>query len=129
MQATVKTATYGSEFVAARKVTGQIMDFLWLTLHYLGVPIHDTSYMSGDNKAVVDSTVVPHAKLHKRHNALSFYRVRETVCSGMASFFHIDGVSNPADMLSKHWGYTQVKPLLKLLFLHEIPQCKTASGV
>ena len=37
-QATVETATYGSEFVAAKTATEQIMDMRY-TLRYLGVPI------------------------------------------------------------------------------------------
>ena len=37
-QATVETATYGSEFVASKTATGQIID-LRHTLRYLGVPI------------------------------------------------------------------------------------------
>ena len=37
-QETVKTATYGAEFVAARTCTEQIID-LRTTLRYLGVPI------------------------------------------------------------------------------------------
>jgi hypothetical protein len=32
-------------------------------------------------------------------------------------FYHVDGVLNPADFLSKHWGYQQVWKLLRpLLF-------------
>jgi hypothetical protein len=64
-QATVETATYGSEYVAARTCVEQVMD-LRLTLRYLGVPIHTSrSYMFGDNKTVVESSIRPHAKLHK----------------------------------------------------------------
>jgi len=37
-QPTVETATYGSEFVAARTCVEQIVDLRY-TLHYLGVPI------------------------------------------------------------------------------------------
>jgi hypothetical protein len=73
-QATVETATYGSEFVAARTCVDKIVD-LRATLHYLGVHIRDKSYMFGDNKMVVNSSTVPHAKLHKHHNALSFHHV------------------------------------------------------
>ena len=119
-QATVETATYGSEFVAARTATDQILD-LRLTLRYLGVPIRDVSNMFGDNKSVVDSSTVPHAKRHKRHNALSFHRVREAIASGAISFFHIDGDLNPADILSKHCGNAQVKKLLKALLYNHIP--------
>jgi len=115
-QATVETATYGSEFVAARTCVEQIID-LRTTLRYLGVPISKKSYLFGDNESVVNSSTNPHGKLHKRHTALSYHRVREAIASGMIMFYHIPGSSNPADILSKHWGYQQVWNLLKpLLF-------------
>ena len=111
-QATVETATYGSEFVAARTCVDQVVD-LRLTLRYLGVPVRERSYMFGDNKSVVDSSTKPHAKLHKWHNALSFHHVREAIASKFINFSFIDGQFNPADVLSKHWGYQQVWVLLK----------------
>jgi len=115
-QATVETATYGSEFVAARTCTEQIIELRTL-LRYLGVPIRDQSYMFGDNKSVVNSATIPDAKLHKRHTLLSFHRVREAIAAGMILFTHIDGRINPADVLSKNWGYQQVwNTLQPLLF-------------
>ena len=51
-QATVETATYGSEFVAARIATDQIVD-LRVTLRYLGVPLKTSSYLFGDNESVI----------------------------------------------------------------------------
>ena len=113
-QATVETATYGSEFVAARICVDQIID-LRNTLRYLGVPLRDKSFMFGDNKSVVDSSMQLHAKLHKRHTMLSFHRVREAIASGMIGFYFIPGQHNPADILSKHWGYSQVWPQLRTL--------------
>jgi hypothetical protein len=106
-QSTVETATYGSEFVAARMCTEQIIE-LRILLRYLGVPIRDQSYMFGDNQAVVKSSTLSEAKLHKRHTLLSFHRVREAVAAKMVIFIHIDGRINPADILSKHWGNRQV---------------------
>ena len=47
-QATVETATYGSEFVAARTCVEQIID-LRNTLRYLGVPVREKSYMFREN--------------------------------------------------------------------------------
>ena len=115
-QATVETATYGSEFIAARTCVEQVID-LRNTLRYLGVPVHGKSYVFGDNESVVHSSSRPHARLHKRHNALSFHRVREAIAAGILSFNHIDGERNAADILSKHWGYRQIWPLLQpLLF-------------
>ena len=46
-QATVETATYGSEFVAAKTATEQIMD-IRQTLKYLGAPICSISSFFGD---------------------------------------------------------------------------------
>jgi hypothetical protein len=88
-QATVETATYGSEFVAAHTCVEEILD-LRLTLRYLGVPIRKHSIMFGDNKSVVDSSTKIHSKLHKRHTALSFHRVREAVAAKVVGFFHIN---------------------------------------
>ena len=116
-QATVETATYGSEFVAARTCVEQIID-LRLTLRYLGVPIREKSHLFGDNKSVVDSSMTVHAKLHKRHTMLSFHRVREAVASKMLKFVHIGGEINPADILSKHWAYSAVWTQLKALLFH-----------
>jgi hypothetical protein len=114
--ATVETATYGAEFVSARTCVEQLVD-LRTTLRYLGVPIRERSYMFGDNESVVNSSILPHAKLHKRHNALSFHRVREAIASGHYAFTHIPGENNPADILSKHWGYSQVWHMLRTLFM------------
>ena len=73
-QATVETATYGSEFVAARACVEKIID-LRTTLRYLGVPLRDKSYMFGDNQSVVTSATPPYSKLNKYHTMLSFHRV------------------------------------------------------
>jgi hypothetical protein len=117
-QATVETATYGSEFVAGRTCVEQIID-LRHTFRYLGAPVRVKSYMFGDNESMVNSSTRPHAKLHKRHNILSFHRVREAIASGYISFHHVPGDLNIADILSKHWGYQQVWQRLRaLLFWH-----------
>ena len=66
-QATVATATYGSEIVAAKTATEQIMD-LRNTLRYLGDPIMTKAYMFGGNKSVVMSSTIPQSVLNKRHD-------------------------------------------------------------
>ena len=106
-QSTVETATYGSEFVAARTCVDQIVD-LRNTLRYMGIPVREKSFMFGDNESVVNSSTCPEGKLHKRHIMLSFHRVREAIASGMIVFTFIPGSMNPADILSKHWSYAKV---------------------
>ena len=47
--------------------------------------------MFGDNKSVVDSSSTPHATLHKRHQILSFHRVRQAIATGFIKFWHTPG--------------------------------------
>jgi hypothetical protein len=99
-QATVETATYGSEFSAARTATEQIIDFRY-TLRMMGVPLDGPGWLFGDNEGVVKSSTIPHSTLKKRHNALSFHRVREAVANGVMYFIHLPGAENPSDILTK----------------------------
>ena len=114
-QATVETATYGSEFVAAKTATEQIMD-IRQRLRYLGAPISTKSVLFGDNRSVVTSTTLAHSTLTKRHNVLAFHRVREAIARKLMAFYWIQSAYNLTDMLSKHWDHPTVYPMiLKLL--------------
>ena len=110
-QATIETATYGLELVAARIVVDQIIA-LCTDLRYFGVPIHKKSYLFGDNKSVLTSSTIPHLSLTKRHNALAYHHLRKAVANGFLKLIKIDGVKNPADILSKHFGMAKAWPLL-----------------
>ena len=116
-QATVETATFGSEFTAARIAVDQIID-LRTTLRYLGVPVNEKSFMFGDNQAVVTNSSIPHSSLNKRHNALAYHRVREMIAAKVLGYYWIDGKENPADIVSKHWSYPQVWHLLKPILFY-----------
>ena len=108
----LQTATYGSEFVAARTAVDQIID-IRTTLQYLGDPIRDKSYMFGENRSVVTSSTIPNSTISKRHHLASYHRVREAIAAKYISFHWKDGKSNPADILSKHWEFATVWPMLK----------------
>ena len=114
-QATVATATYGSEFVAAKTATEQIMD-VRQTLRYLVAPIGAKSFLFGDNRSVVTSAPLPHSTLTKHHKILAFRRVREAIAANLMVFYWIQSAYNLSDMLSKHWDHPTVYPMiLKLL--------------
>ena len=114
-QATVETATYGSELVASKTTTEQIID-LRHTLRYLGVPIKTKSYLFGDNRSVVTSSTLPHSTLGKRHNILAYHRVREAIASIIIAYHWIRTGYNLSDMLSKHWDHPSVfNMIMKLL--------------
>ena len=115
-QGTFETATFGSEFVAARIATDPIIDLRYTPM-YLGVPLKSESYMFGDNKSVVDSASMPTSDLSKKSTLASYYRVREGITAGNLQFNWKDGKSNHADILSKHWEFANIWPPLKpLLF-------------
>ena len=114
-QATVETATYGSEFVAAKTATEQIMD-IRQTLRYLGAPIGAKSFLFGDNRSLVTSATLPHSTLTKRHIILAFHRDREAIAAKLMAFYRIQSAYNLSDMLSKHWDHPTVYPMIfKLL--------------
>ena len=120
-QATVETATYGSEFAAARTAVQRIIG-LRNTLRYLGVPVHGSTYLFGDNESVITSGSLPHSPLRKRWHGLAYHYTREAVAAKIISLHHLPGELNPADILSKHWGYNAVWQLLQaILFWYGDP--------
>jgi hypothetical protein len=115
-QNVVETATYGSEFMVARQATEQIMDLRY-TLRMMGIPLDGPAWMFGDNQSVITSSTIPHSNLNKRHNALSFHRVREAIAAEILYFLHIDGKLNPSDVLTKFLAWAKFWPLIQpLLF-------------
>ena len=120
LQATVETATYGSEFCVARQAVDMILADRF-KLRALGVPIAGPAYMFGDNKSVVLSSSIPTHGLTKRHNFLAYHRVRECIAAThngepIVRFFHIPGTINPSDILTKNLPgseiYRHMKPWL-----------------
>jgi hypothetical protein len=107
-QNTVETATFGSEFVAARIATEQIMDLKY-TLRMLGAPIDGPAWMFGDNESVVTNSSVSQSTLKKRHHALSYHRVREACAAGVMWFIHTPGATNVADVLTKYLPWCDLK--------------------
>ena len=115
-EVTVETATYGSEFAAAKTATEQIMDLRY-TLKYLGVFINSKSYMVGDNRSVVSSATLPHSTLSKRHNILESDKVREAKATKIIDFHLIQSKYNLSKMLRKHWEPIKILPMIIQLLI------------
>jgi hypothetical protein len=111
-QATVETATYGSEFVSGRASTDEVVEFRY-NMRMLGAPIDGPSYLFGDNKSVVDSASIPDFNIKKRHLALAYHRMREAIVAGIIRYHHIEGKENPADVLTKSLLHAQLWYLMK----------------
>ena len=84
----------------------------------MGVPIHDVSYVFGDNESMVNSSNFPYARLHKRHNILSYHYVRSMIARGFISLNGLVSKSNLADIVTKHWGYSSAYPLIRPVVHH-----------
>jgi hypothetical protein len=111
-QNTVETATYESEFIAARSATEQIMDICY-TLCMFGASIDGPASMFGDNQSVVTSSTIPHSMLMKRQNALAYHRVCEAIAAKVLHFIHMPGTQSSADVLTKFLPHYVFHPLVE----------------
>ena len=73
-QATVATATYLSELVAAQSITDQIIDLCYM-LHMMGIPLDYHLYAFRDNHAIIQQSDIPESKLTKSWNTQAFHQV------------------------------------------------------
>jgi hypothetical protein len=86
-QQTVESSSYGSKLVAARLATEQVIDIRY-KLRMLGVPITSPPVLLGDNRAVVLNTTVPSSMLKKKHHAIAYHKVRESIATRIVRFIH-----------------------------------------
>jgi hypothetical protein len=99
-QGSVESSTYSAEFNSARAATELIIG-LRLLLRSLGVSQEKPSMLLGDNLGVVQSSTMFTSALKKKHNAISYHRVREAVAAGIIDYAHIDTALNLADIFTK----------------------------
>ena len=117
-QRTVETSTYGSEIVAGRIVTELIMEVRY-TLRSIGINIQGPSTMLGDNNSVILNTTVPSSMLKKKHNAVSYHRIRKPTATNIIEFGYIKSTKNYADLLTKPLESSKFHNIVKpLLFRH-----------
>ena len=131
VQATVETATYSSEFVAAKTATEQTMD-IWCILMSMGVPVDGPTWMMGDNASVITSGSIPSSLLKKRHNALAYHRVRSAIASEIIMLRKVKGTENPSDICTKFLPYAVFYPLVKPLLFQKgetLTKAEQESGV
>jgi hypothetical protein len=84
-QKTVETSTYGSESVASRIATELILEVSYM-LRSLGVAFDGPALMLGDNTSLVLNTTVPSSVLKKKHNAIAYHRVKESIAARIMRF-------------------------------------------
>ena len=111
-QSTVETATYGSEFVAARQATEQVMD-IRILMRDMGIPLDGPAWLFGDNNSVIISGTIPSSMLNKRHNALAYHRVRSAIAAKVMYFCYVPSQENIADILTKFLPFPKFWHLIR----------------
>jgi hypothetical protein len=111
-QNTVETSTFGSEFIAARIVV-ELIDGLRYKLRMFGIPIDGPANMYCDNGSVVTNCTKPESTLKKKHNAITYHRVRESAAQGTIRIAKENGETNLADVLTKPLSGPRLKDLIQ----------------
>ena len=84
------------------------------TTHYVDANLHHDHATGKAVTAVLHFlNQTPIDAYSKRHHLVSYHRVKEAIAPKYISFHWKDGKSNPADILSKHWEFATVWPMLK----------------
>ena len=87
--------------------------------HFVGIAEHvghamTFKVLTADTHKIIFRSRIRSALKNGESNLLAGEDAK-AVTSKIIKFFHIDGAINPADILSKHWGYPQVWPMLQAL--------------
>ena len=84
------------------------------TTHYVVAKLHHDLTTGKAVTAVLHFlNQTPIDAYSKRHHLVSYHRVWEAIATKYISFHWKDGKSNPANILSKHWKFATVWPMLK----------------
>ena len=71
--------------LSARIGTDRLIDVQY-KLRSMGVKLDPKAWMLGDNESVVTSSTIPYSRLGKRHNFLSYHRIRSAIAHGILNF-------------------------------------------
>ena len=83
------------------------------TTHYVDANLHHDHATGKAATAVLHFlNQTPIDTCSKRHHLVSYHRVKEAITPKYISFNWKDGKSNPTDILSKHWEFATVWPML-----------------
>jgi len=99
-QTTIETSTHGAELVATR-IAVELVESLRYKLRMFGIPLYGPTSIFCDNESVVHNANRPDSVLKKKHNAISYHKIRESVAAGIIQVFKISSDYNTADLFTK----------------------------
>jgi hypothetical protein len=111
-QKTIETSTFGSEFVALRVAT-ELIKGLRYKLRMFGIPLDGPANVLVDNDTVIKNSTIPSSTLQKKHNAICYHFVRESVAAQIIRIAYIPSSENLADMFTKILGASKLKAFIQ----------------
>ena len=96
----VESSTFGSEFIAMKKVCEYIRGLRY-KLRMMGIPVCGPAYVYCDNQAVLSNTTFPESKLSKKNHSIAYHVVREGVARNEWLTGYITSDYKPSDTLTK----------------------------
>ena len=95
----METSTYGAELVAGKQAIELILEYRYM-LRMMGAKLEDSALLLGDNNSVVLNTTMPSSVLKKKHCAVSYHKIRESISAVIVSFSHISSENNHVHILT-----------------------------
>jgi hypothetical protein len=105
-QATLKTSTFGSEFVALR-VAVEMVEVLHYKLRMFGVPLDGPANAFCDSQSVVLNSTLPLSTLKKKHNSVNYHKVCSCIAAGTICVTKEPGETNTSDFSRSSWLRTR----------------------
>jgi hypothetical protein len=99
------------------RISIEMIEGLRYKLRMLGVPIDGGCNVFCDNNGVVLNTTVPESKLKKKHAAVNYHRVRESIAAGTIRVAKGDTKTNLADAFAKLLDGVTLRQFLMLRLL------------
>ena len=99
-QASCKTSTFGSNFVAMKQATEYVRG-IWYKLRIISIAVTEPLFVYGDNQTVLCNTTMPGYYLKNKSNAIAFHFVGEGCVHNECRITYINMHFNVADLMTK----------------------------
>ncbi len=68
---------------------------------FFAFPVKGPVHLFGDNKGMVQNCSMLSSQLKKKHNAIAYHRIRESVASGIVKLGHVSSKKSLSDICTK----------------------------
>ena len=116
-QGCIATSMYCAEFVAMCQAIEEAISLCYM-LHCLGIPVTNPTNLYGDNFGSIQSASIPDSELKKKHVAISYHFVRESIAAKIVNTIWVPTHTSFADVCMKALGPTAFNALVSELMTH-----------